>query len=121
MRTFIFCAAIGFENANNGNARLMKALWYFSMSVLPSMSYSDMEETSVTGRSARRAQPSTEFHLVELNVDESSNACRGSGESGDDLASNTLRGVAVGRLDAVVERAAVGCQKSSTSVPAPRL
>lgn len=94
----------------------MKALWYFSMSVLPSMSYDDVEDMSATGGSATRAQPSPEFHLVELDVDESSNACRGGGESGDDFASDTLGGVAVGRLDAVVERAAVRYQKSSMSV-----
>jgi hypothetical protein len=88
----------------------MKALWYFSMSVLPSMSYGNVEETSATGGSATSAQPSPEFHLVELDVDESSNACRGGGESGDNFASDTLGGVAVGSLDAVVERAAVGYQ-----------
>lgn len=108
--TFIFCAAMGFENANKGNAKLMKALWNFSMSVLPSMSCIARTVHVSTGWSAPRVDRDQKDYLVELDVDKSSDASRRRRECRDNFAGNTLGGVTVSRLDAVVERTAVGCQ-----------
>lgn len=103
--TFIFGAAIGLEKAKSGSAKLIKALWYCSISVLPSMSCGG-GKTQHQFRSAGSGAILV-THLVQLEIDQRCDAGGRRGKSRNDLASDTLRRVAVCRLDAVVERTAV--------------